>query len=151
MLYATAKGAMPLQVQGQPFAEAGDLVPVSIEAMSGQVFGRNFSFVPGSAESVEGIRVVLAFSPARNADGAALCRGGKVGGGPAARVDALAAFCNGTEALAEVEGWVGRVAGPRDPRFRALLAQMTRDLFGNNDEERQQRDGGDILARVPGR
>lgn len=142
MVHATAQGPMPLEVVGRPFPGDADLQAIAAEAMSGQVWTRRFPFVP-TAAGTRVIRVVLTFNPPVDTDGRRLCGGGATGGDARVRIEAVAAFCNGGEALSEVEGWVAGASGPNDPRFRGLLSQMTRDLFGNNDEVRQQRDGGD--------
>ena len=140
MLQTAARGPMPLQVLGRPFQADGDIPAIAADAMSDQVFGQRLRFVPAPTDKAEGARVVLAFNPTGTATGRHLCLGQSVGGDPGERVDALAAFCNGTDLMAEVTGWVSGVSGPEDARFRALLAQLARDLFGNDDEQRRQRD-----------
>ena len=137
MIDATRKGPMPLQVLG-----AGpETAQAAADAMSHQVFGRPFRFAPVAGGAVPKVRVVLAFQPRASTDGAALCRGAAGSASPdRRRLEALAAFCLGGEALSEVPGWVEGQVKPDQPEFRLLLAQMTRDLFGHNDEERRQYD-----------
>lgn len=53
------------------------------------------------------------------------------GGNPWRRITVLAAFCGNSQLLASVRGWVAKVDGPADRRFRHLLGQITRELFGN--------------------
>jgi len=79
-----------------------------------------------------GFRVIVAFDPPPAATARDLCAG-KVGGGAPGgeRIGVLAAFCDGEgEVLSSVSGWVAKAASPSDRRFRQLLAQVARALFG---------------------
>ena len=50
---------------------------------------------------------------------------------PGEKITVLAVFCDKNGVLASVNGWVAKVGGVDDPRFRRLLGQVVRDLFGS--------------------
>jgi hypothetical protein len=134
MIYASSDGPLLVEVLGHPFAgqAAGDLAVRVAAAMSGQLIGRPLTFTASPAQAPRPqYRVVVAFNLPVATDPKALC-GGKVSPGPAAdKVRVLASFCDDGQMLASVQGWVGKADGADDPRFRRLLGQMTRDLFGS--------------------
>jgi hypothetical protein len=75
---------------------------------------------------------VLAFNAPENADARHLCAGQVATAAQAGdRIAVLGAFCDGATLLASVRGWVAKVDGPEDKRFRQLMGQMVRDMFGN--------------------
>ena len=41
-----------------------------------------------------------------------------------------ATFCDGPALLSSVRGWVAKIDGADDRRFRQLLGQVTRELMG---------------------
>ncbi len=75
-------------------------------------------------------RVVVTFNPVSTGGAEANCAGRIDGGEPEAdgALRLLATFCSGTRALANVEGRLRRT-GAGDERIRALLKQVTLDLF----------------------
>jgi hypothetical protein len=133
MIHASADGPLLVEVLGQPFAgpSVDELAPQVAAAMSGQLIGRPLAFTADRGQAPRPqYRVVLAFNAPDGTDAKALCAGRVETRPGQERITALATFCGDGEALASVRGWVSRVEGPADPRFRRLLGQMTRELFG---------------------
>jgi hypothetical protein len=133
LVYATTQGPLLLEVLGDPFRlPAAEFRRTVADAMSRQTPGRPFAFTTRAEDAPHAtFRVVVAFNPAPDLDPRKLC-GGPVaimsGGGD--RVTLLAAFCEGETMLASVSGWVAKAADAEDRRFRQLLGQTVRDLFG---------------------
>lgn len=134
LVYATSQGPLLVEVHGQPFGGAAPpFRDAVLEAMAGGVFGRPtvFTSEPASAPQPR-YRAVMAFNPPDSADPRDLCRGQVAtalqGSG---RVTVLAAFCDGDTLLASIRGWVAKVDGADDRRFRKLINQLTRELFGS--------------------
>lgn len=134
MVYASAKGPLLVQVHGEPFGlQPADFRSAVADAMSNQVIGRvvHFTADPEAAPHPQ-YRVVLAFDPPPGQAVEALCAGRVATAARSGeRITVQAAFCDGERALASAQGWVAKVDGPADKRFRQLLGQVVRDLFGN--------------------
>lgn len=134
MVYATTGGPMLVQVHGTPFDVAPDHFRALLaEAMTNKVFGRPTAFTADpSAAPQPAYRVVLAFNPPADTDPRNLCEGRVAIAAKAGdRITVLGAFCQDGTLLASIRGWVAKVDGPDDARFRMLMAQLTRELFGN--------------------
>ncbi|MBF0324040.1 MAG: hypothetical protein HQL42_03115 [Alphaproteobacteria bacterium] len=134
MVYASSAGPMLVEVLGQPFA---NLSPESLsghvaDSMTGQLIGRPITFTADQAQAPRPqFRVILAFNAADTTDPKSLCAGKVVLGAPAEKITLIASFCDDGQMLASVKGWVARIDGPTDSRFRRLIGQVTRELFGN--------------------
>lgn len=135
MVYATSDGPMLIQVHGNPFNDDQPGFRRHLAAaMTNQIIGRTIAFTPDHAAAPRPqFRVVLAFNPPADLDARQLC------GGPVAvsaqsggRITIMGAFCDTSSLLASVKGWVNDVADADDPRFRRLMGQVTRDLFGSS-------------------
>ena len=134
MVYASVGGPVWVQVHGQPFPQGGDDFRRAVAlAMSRQLVGRVLDFTAAAEEAPRPqFRVVLAFNPPLDAEPAALCAGRVATlAPPGETVSLLAAFCGNDALLSWGRGRVGRVAGADHPRFRRLLGQVVRDLFGS--------------------
>lgn len=134
MVHATSSGPMLVQVHGDPFGlPPARFRALVAEAMTNKVFGRPTAFTADPAQAPRpGFRVVLAFNPPADASPEHLCRGQVVTAATAPdRVTVLGAFCQGDTLLASIKGWVARVDDPGDKRFGFLMAQLTRELFGD--------------------
>jgi hypothetical protein len=134
MIYATSKGPMLIEVHGDPFGQdAAGFRAQLAAAMTNQLMGRATAFTADPALAPEPrYRVVLAFNAPDNADAHHLCQGRVATAAvPWEKVTVLGAFCDGGTLLASVRGWVVKVDGPGDKRFRQLMGQVVRDLFGN--------------------
>ncbi|MDA8233128.1 MAG: hypothetical protein M0006_17495 [Magnetospirillum sp.] len=137
MTYAASRGPMLVEVIGDPFGIGeGALAGITAAAMTDQVPTYPFPLTADRARAPEpNIRVVVAFDPGITASGAELCQGKRpmAAGSQAGWVQVLAAFCDRGVEMSSVQGQTP-ADGPRDPRLRFLLAQMTRQLFGDNTE-----------------
>lgn len=134
MVYASSTGPMLVEVLGQPFANLSteSLSSQIADAMTGQLIGRPITFTAIRDQAPRPqYRVVLAFNAADATDPRSVCAG-KVTVGPAAeKITIIASFCDDGQMLASVKGWIARVDGPADARFRRLMGQITRELFGS--------------------
>lgn len=134
MIYATSKGPMLIEVHGNPFGQDATGFRTELaEAMTNQIFGRPTAFTADVGQAPQPrYRVVLAFNAPDSTDARQLCEGpvatAAIGG---ERVTVLGAFCDGATLLASVKGWVAKVDGSGDKRFRQLMGQVVRDMFGN--------------------
>lgn len=133
MVHASANGPVWLNVHGQPFGAEADFNDKLALAMTNQLVGRQLAFTArrDQADRPE-FRVVLAFNVPANTDPRDLCAGQvATAAQPGDKVTVLAAFCDKSGLLSSVQGWVAKVEGVDDPRFRRLLGQAVRDLFGS--------------------
>ncbi|MBC7952037.1 MAG: hypothetical protein H7Z12_09510 [Rhodospirillaceae bacterium] len=134
MIYATSKGPMLIEVHGDPFGlDAAGFRSQLAQVMTNQIMGRATAFTadPEAAPQPR-YRVVLAFNAPDTADARHLCEGRIATAiAPSEKVTVLGAFCDGGTLLASVRGWVVKVDGPDDKRFRQLISQVVRDLFGS--------------------
>lgn len=133
LVYATSHGPLLVEVHGQPFDTAAPRFrDAVVAAMAGGVFGRPTTFTADPAQAPQPqFRAVLAFNVPDATDPRDLCRGQvATAAEPRERVTVNAAFCDGTTVLASIRGWVAKVDGADDRRFRQLVNQLTRELFG---------------------
>lgn len=135
LVYATSRGPMLIEVHGDPFGLGPALFRTLVaQAMSGATPARPFRFTADPADApARKVRVVVAFDPTPVLSAADLCAGqvaSAAPGRPGERVALLAALCDGDQVLASVSGWVAKVDGPDDRRFRQLLTQAARELAG---------------------
>lgn len=133
MVYASANGPIFLEVHGEPFAPMALSAMDVAMGMSDKLVGRKLAFTPVRASALRPeFKVVLAFNPPANADPRDLCEGAiATAAQPGEQITVLAVFCDKSGILSSVQGWVSKVSGPDDPRFRRLLGQVTRDLIGS--------------------
>lgn len=137
MVYASSTGPILVEVRGAPFGSPPAQFREQIAGMmSGQVIGRRVTFTADPAQAPRPlIRVSLAFNPPESADPRQLCDGtiatAAQPAAPGEKITVLAAFCDKDQLLSSVKGWVSRVASQDDPRFRDLMGQVVRDLFGS--------------------
>jgi hypothetical protein len=123
-----------VEVLGQPFVgfSTDSLAGQIADAMTGQLIGRPITFTAAHDQAPRPqYRVVLAFNAADATDPRSVCTGKVAGGGPAEKITVIASFCDDGQMLASVKGWIARVDGPADSRFRRLMGQITRELFGS--------------------
>lgn len=88
----------------------------------------------GAADSRPDYLVALALNPAAETDAATLCADPKsVAASPAAdppgRIEARMVFCFDGRVLSSTHGVLEGAIDPTDPRFRRMIATMTRELF----------------------
>lgn len=133
MVYATTDGPMLVEVHGSPFdVPAAQFRQGVVAAMTGAVFGRPTAFTADRDQAPQPrFRVVLAFNAPDSTDARDLCAGQvATAAAPGERITVHGAFCDGATLLASIRGWVAKVEGADDKRFRLLLSQLTRELFG---------------------
>ena len=135
-IYATRDGPLRLDLGGDPFGGNGpDLTQEVTKAMAGAIPGRPFTVTTlAAAAPLADLRVVMQLGAPANADARDLCAGRTREVRPPAaggRIEVLAVFCDGSTLLSSSRGWVAKVDGPADRRFRQLIAQLTRDLLGD--------------------
>lgn len=133
MVYASSKGPIWVEIHGQPFAEDSPTFKEQVASlMTNKVFGRPTSFTSDQGlAAYPKFRVVLAFNPPDSLDARDLCRGQvPVALETREKITLAGAFCDGETPLASIRGWVAKTSGPGDKRFAQLMAQVTRDLFG---------------------
>lgn len=144
MVYSAARGPILVEVKGRLFGGEAERLGRSIaSAMNHQILAPPVFFTTDRAAApVPDNKVVMLFGPALSATGAQLCAGQTPLGeaDKAGRVRLIAAFCAGGTAFSSVEGWTDQAGSVESPQFRQLIGGATRHLFGNNDEERRQRD-----------
>lgn len=132
LVYASASGPLWLELVGQPDGADADFADQAAIAMTNQLVGRALAFTARRELAARPeFRVVLAFNPPAAADPRGLCAG-TVRPAPQQgdKITVLAAFCDSSGLLSSVQGWVAKTHGDDDPRFRQLLGQVVRDLFG---------------------
>jgi hypothetical protein len=132
---ARAGGVMPTLIHGNVFTlDQAVFDQIVTGSMRGHHFGPPTDFVPIAPVPQPTYRVVMAFN-GTPLTGTQLCQGAQpqqLFGGPPGAIRINAAFCRGGRDLTEVEGGVTDVFSPDDPRFRALVAQTTFQLFPPN-------------------
>ncbi len=134
MVYATAHGPMLVEVHGNPFPKTSpaDLAKAVAVSMTGNVFSRPTAFTADAkAAPHPHLRVVMAFNPPKGTDDNDLCRGriGRSDTVASGTIRVEAAFCDHDLPLSALFGWT-EAAGPDDPRFGRLVADVTLRLFG---------------------
>lgn len=135
VIHAAKSGPIWVQVAGNPFALPVEALADKVaEAMHGSILGRDFTFTAHRDRAPEPqFRTVIQFAPQRIADAEAACAGALPppfeAGAAAEAIHLLGVFCSRAQPMAAATGWVKRVQGPDDPRFRQLLQQTARELF----------------------
>lgn len=135
MVYASSHGPLWLRIHGNPFgAAAGDDFSDQVaQAMTNQIISRSLALTTNRDQAPQPqLHVVLAFNPPDTLDSRQLCAGQvATAADPRDKITVHAVFCENDRLLASVQGWVAKVSGPDDKRFRQLLGQVTRELFGS--------------------
>ena len=136
--YAASQGAMLTVISGNPFGTAkAELDSVVTETMYGSHFGPPVRFVTEVPQgNTSPYRVVMLFNPAETTNSKELCTGSPAPGAPTpGRVKIAAAVCANDIHETSVWGSVAEVSGLEDPAFKALIRQMTTQLFPNQDPD----------------
>lgn len=129
---ATKKGPMLVSIHGNPFAiDDAALATVVHGEMAAAVRGRVVAFTTDEASAPEpGTSVKVVFGAPKNANGNKLCAGklpDLTQDPDIVRVRAL--FCSDDELLADAEGYVRRIGGADDVRFKRLMFDLGHALF----------------------
>lgn len=133
--------ALPIEVQGNPFAAPRDGFAADVAAsMQGHARGTAPKFVPAADGAGGPYRVVIAFSPQNVVRHGDLCEGTMPTGvpGPGETLEAVAEFCQGSRMLSASAGTAPMMAGPDTPEFQTLMARLTASLFPRRDPDRDE-------------
>ena len=136
--YAAGQGAMLAEIRGNPFDVAkAELDAAVTGTMYGSHFGPPVRFVTELPQGTASpYRVVLLFNPAETTNSRELCAGDPASGAPTpGRVKIAAAVCAQDLLETSVWGTVAGVTGPDDSAFKALVRQMTTQLFPHQDPD----------------
>jgi hypothetical protein len=131
-LFAAKDGPMLVEVDGNPFASPADAVADTVAAAMRSAFSEPFvKFTADRATAAHPeYRMIWTLSPAPGYDMNSVCTA-KPAVAPVAgsRLEMRVAFCQSGRLLSAVHGWMkASEAGPDNPRWLALVAQMARQL-----------------------
>ena len=152
--FVTTSFPLWIEVRGAPYGDQTEGVDQTITAAMKQAYVWNsvaeFTTDPDKATS-RTLKVVMTFNGAAGISSRMQCEDRSEGGEPLAegRVQVVATLCSEGDALANVRGSVSQSEGPADPRFSALIRQITRDMFRlDPDGDRQMRVsvGGGVVS-----
>ncbi|MDJ0943514.1 MAG: hypothetical protein QNJ30_08620 [Kiloniellales bacterium] len=144
--YAAAQGAMLTDIRGNPFTgPKAELDKAVTETMYGAHFGPLVRFVT-QAEAPQGLkspyRVVMLFNPEETTRSKELCTGDPAPGAPTpGQVKIAAAVCSQDLLETAIWGRVAEVSGPDDAGFKALIRQMTMQLFPHQNPDDRSAQG----------
>ena len=130
--YAAGTGDMYTEIIGNPFGAPEEKLASAVTGtMFGAHFGPDIRFNtkrdPGNTSPY---RVVVLFNPGRNVTPPMLCENSQQPSRTdAATLRVMLAFCSGGYRETSVTGRMDPVSSPDDARFRALIRQMTGQLF----------------------
>ncbi len=154
--------ALRVNVVNNPFpAISNEAVSETVvSSMQGRVpfYPVNFATEPGEREyrPERRYRVLMIFDPPDDLRSVGLCRRDDIDtaavraeGDPAdpARVRVMGAYCQGDRTLTRATGTAPRGAGPTDPTFDALIAQMIRTMFPSRNKELENDDCSRFILR----
>ncbi len=131
--YTAGRGGMLVEVIGSPFENVPQeqLEAVVAEVMEGSHFGPEMPFFTEPPEGFNSpMRLRVLMNPAAATSGKLLCENpNQPQQKQAGRTSALAAFCLLEDRLSTARGIVAEAKGPQDPRFKALMRQLSVLLF----------------------
>ncbi len=131
--YVAGKGALYTRIVGNPFNASKDKVEsVVTGTMFGAHFGPDVSFsTKRDPDNTSPYSVVLLFNPAPSVTATQLCADPDRQQAAAAsgQMRVMLAFCSSGYRETSVTGRISRVTDPNDAAFRALIRQMTMQLF----------------------
>ena len=133
---ASRAGPVLAHVHGNPFG--GDdrkLVDAVHTTMAEAIVGRPMTFTddPSAVEQPNN-HVIVVFGAPLNQNGHKLCAGvlpEVQAPREPGRIDVRAVFCGDGELLADAEGWVKRIDGIDDLRFRRLIFDLSSQLLAS--------------------
>ena len=135
--YAARNGAIRVEVAGDTFGLAPDaFADLVVKQMRAGYYRHDFFTREASPATDPRYKIVMMFNPHPSVSGAALCAAPQPL--PPAlrraeeRTSLLAAFCAGSEARSEINGWV-RLSGVDDRNFPRLIDRVTAGIFPRRD------------------
>lgn len=154
--------ALRVNVVNNPFPAAPNEVvsEAVVASMQGRVplYPVNFATEPGEREyrPERRYRVLMIFDPPRGLRSVGLCRRDDLetaavrapdDASDPSKVRVLGAYCQGERTLTRATGTAPRGAGPTDPTFDALIAQMTRTMFPSRNRSLENDDCERLVLR----
>ncbi len=127
---ATVNGEIATVVVGNPFSQNSSTFDDRVRTlMKNQIVGFPISFVSRhGANTTKPYKVVVVFNPRRDVDNRMICRKGKqtpMTSGHPGQVSVAMSFCDGKILKSGTRGRVGNITGENDPKFIALVQQVT--------------------------
>ena len=142
--YVAGKGDLYTQIVGNPFNTSKDKVEsVVTGTMFGAHFGPDVRFsTTRDPDNTSPYSVVLLFNPAPSVTAIQLCADPdpQLATATSGQTRVMLAFCASGYRESSVTGRVAGVTDPNDAAFRALIRQMTVQLFPRKNPDRM--DGG---------
>jgi len=132
--FVTTSFPLWVEVQGAPYGAQAEGVDETITQAMKQAYTWNpaaeFTTDPDKARG-KSPKVVMTFNGAAGTGSREQCEDRSEGGGPlpGGRVEVVASLCSLGDSLANVRGSIAQSEGPADPRFAALIRQVTTDMF----------------------
>ena len=132
--FVTTSFPLWVEVRGKPYGAEAEGVAATITGAMKQAYVWNtaaaFTTDPDQAPG-RTPNVVMTFNGAAGIGGRDQCQDRSQGGGalPDGRVGVVATLCSQGDALANVRGQIATTTGADDPRFAALIRQITTDMF----------------------
>ena len=131
--YVAGKGALYTQIVGNPFNASKDKVEsVVTGTMFGAHFGPDVRFsTKRDPDNTSPYSVVLLFNPAPSVTAIQLCADPdpQLATAASGQTRVMLAFCSSGYRETSVTGRISGVTDPDDAAFRALIRQMTMQLF----------------------
>jgi len=138
--YIAGKGPLYIEIVGNPFPASDEEVGRAITStMVGAHFGPEIQFTTErDATNPSPYRVVMVLNPGRGVNPNSMCRNspqpvdsttGPSAGPTAGPLRVTAALCAGKYRETSLSGSIAAVNSPDDAAFRALIRQMTAELF----------------------
>ncbi len=137
--YAIADGELAAEIYGQPFPGAGvDAETIASRLSMPGIFQRaRVTTRPTADPNNDHYRLVIAFNPTGTPIARRLCTDPdqlRAGGGSGGGLQAMAAFCAGSEIASQTFVSGAPATGPDDPAFRSAMNQLMLTLFLPEDE-----------------
>ncbi len=158
--FVTTSFPLWVEVRGAPFGAQTEGMDETITQAMKQAYVWNtaaeFTTDPDEAAG-RSPKIVMTFNGAASISSRSQCEDRSEGGEPMSvgRVQVVATLCSEGDAFANIRGSVAQTAGPTDPRFSALIRQVTSDMFrldpdGDRSGMRISGGGGRIGVGVGG-
>ena len=132
LAYAASDRDLRVVVHGTPFGgDAAAFARAVTAAMADHIAGiRTTPTTDPGPSARPAYRVVFAFEPVQPTLNSELCGPAPVRTqAPGTTLTAQAVFCRGGRTLSGATGWLDEAQGPKDPRFRRLVGDLTASIL----------------------
>ena len=136
MVAASKDGPVLVEVHGNPFGGGREIFEKTVlDVMSGAIQQRQFTYTTQKeAAPTPNIKITVLFGAPISLNGNRICEGDR----PEPKYDlekitVRAVLCSRDELLSDSEGWVKKVVGPEEKRFKTLIGDITRRLIEQAD------------------